>query len=377
MREFDYLIVGAGFYGSSFARRVTDLGRKCLVIDKRPHIAGAAFDTKQDSYYVSEYGAHIFHTNSPKVWVFVNQFDTFLPFINRPKVLSEGKMYSFPINLMTLQQLYGITSPAEAEAHLDRVRAKIPDPSNLEEWMLSMVGEDIYRRFYYHYTKKQWFKEPSELPMSIAQRIPIRLTYDENYFITKFQGMPSKGYTNLISKMLDGIKVEIGTSYTADMAKRAKRVIYTGPIDEYYNFEFGRLDFRTLQFTKEEFLGDKQGNAVVNYTDDSPSYIRTIEHMHFYRHGESIKHYNKKPEDKIKSIITYDHPVKFEQGMDPFYPIRDKANSAIYAKYAALASDNIIFGGRLGEYKYLDMDQSMASALAMAAKLENASGSED
>lgn len=370
MAEFDYLVVGSGFYGSSFARAVTDMGRKCLVIDKRPHIAGAAFDTKHDDYYVSEYGAHIFHTNSPKVWNFVNQFDTFLPFINRPKVVSKGKMYSFPINLMTLQQLYGISTPYEAEVYFNRVKADIPEPANLEEWMLSMVGEEIYRKFYYHYTKKQWFKEPSELPTSIAQRLPIRLTYDENYFITKFQGIPSNGYTNLISRMLDGIKVEIGTEYHKDMDRFADRVIYTGPIDEFYGFEFGRLDFRTLDFTKEVFDGDRQGNAVINYVDESPSYIRSVEHMHFYRHGESVKHYNKKASDSVRSVVTYDHPVRFEQGRDPFYPIRDKANSAMYSRYAALASDRIIFGGRLGEYKYLDMDQSIASALATASRLE-------
>lgn len=367
--DYDYLIVGAGFYGASFARAATDLGKKCLVMDKRGHIAGAAYDVPVADYYVSEYGAHIFHTNSLKVWDFFSRFTTFKQFINRPKVLSLGKMLSFPINLMTLQQLYGVTSPAEAEEYLAGVRLNIESPSNFEDWMLSMVGEDLYRRFYYHYTKKQWFKEPRELPVSIAQRIPIRLTYDENYFITKFQGIPDQGYTNLIRNMLDGIKVELGVAYSKDYEKMANKVIYTGPIDEYYNYEHGELDFRTLQFTKEVYAGDKQGNAVVNYTDSFPSYIRSIEHRHFYRHGEAIKHYGAAAEP-VQSVVTYDRPVKFEKGMDPFYPIRDKINSAMYAKYAAVPNDKVSFGGRLGEYKYLDMDQSAASALAAVSRFE-------
>ena len=234
-----------------------------------------------------------------------------------------------------------------------------------------MVGEDLYHRFYYHYTKKQWFKEPRDLPISIAQRIPIRLTYDENYFITKFQGIPDKGYTNLIRNMLDGIPVELGFTYSKDHERMAREVIYTGPIDEYYDYVHGELDFRTLRFTKETFNGDRQGNAVINYVDESPSYIRTIEHRHFYRQGEEIKHYGVgSSSGDVSSVVTYDHPVKFEKGMDPFYPIRDKVNSAIYAKYAAIDNDKVSFGGRLGEYKYLDMDQSAASALTAASRHE-------
>ena len=367
--DYDYLIVGAGFYGASFARAATDLGKRCLVMDKRGHIAGAAYDIPCADYYVSEYGAHVFHTNSLKIWDFLSRFTTFKPFIYRPKIKSRNGVFSFPINLMTLQQLYGIASPAEAEEHLKGVRVNIENPSNFEDWMLSMVGDDLYQRFYYHYTKKHWFKEPRELPVSIAQRIPIRLTYDENYFITKFQGMPDQGYTNLVRNMLDGIKVELGAAYSKEYEKMARRVIYAGPIDEYYDYEHGELDFRTLQFTKEVYSGDKQGNAAINYTDASPSYIRSVEHRHFYKHGEAIKHYGVGAE-AVPSVVTYDCPVKYERGMDPFYPIRDKVNSAMYAKYAAIPNDKVSFGGRLGEYKYLDMDQSVASALAAVSRFE-------
>lgn len=366
---YDYLIVGAGFFGATFARQATDLGKKCLVIDKKSHVAGAAYDTKAHDYYVSEYGAHIFHTNSVMIWDFVNQFSRFNSFVNRPKVVSQGKIYSFPINLMTLQQLYGVKTPKEAKNLIDKMRVNIKNPSNFEEWMLTTVGEDLYRRFYYHYTKRQWLREPKDLPMSIAQRVPIRLTYDENYFITHFQGIPQTGYTKLIRNMLDGIDVEIGENYSENLGNKAKRVIYTGPIDEFYEYSFGRLDYRSLKFEKMEFSDDQQGTAVLNYTDEEAPYLRSIEHRHFYHFGECVKHYNKKSYSS-PSIITYDVPVKCGEVAEPYYPIRDKQNSEIYDRYSAIQNKRVIFGGRLGEYKYYDMDQSMASAMALVTKLE-------
>ncbi len=365
---YDFIIVGAGFFGSTFARKVTDSGHSCLVLDKKPHIAGAAHDEPQDDYYVSSYGAHIFHTHSEEIWNFVSNFCEFLPFINRPKVLSDNKIYSFPINLMTLQQLWGVKTPKEAEEILKRKKVQCENPNNFEEWALSMVGEEIYSKFFYGYTKKQYMREPKELPTSIIQRLPIRLTYDENYFTTKYQGIPKYGYTNLIKSMLDGIDIELGVDFLKQKDKfmrLAKRVIYTGPIDEFFNFEYGKLEYNTLRFEKKHFSGDQQGNAVINHVDESTPYLRSIEHRHFYKHGESIKHYDSNQEN-FTSVITYDIPAKYEENPDPFYPIRNKINSEIYQKYSGIKPTNVMFGGRLGEYKYLDMDQSMASALQKA-----------
>lgn len=367
---YDFLIVGSGFFGSTFARRATDHGKKCLVIEKKNHIAGAAHDVPFQDYYVSSYGAHIFHTHSSEIWNFVNQLEEFIPFINRPKVLSGGVMYSFPINLMTMHQLWGVKKPSEAIEKLENVKIKFENPKNFEEWALSMVGEEIYKKFFYGYTKKQWLKEPKELPTSIIQRLPIRLTYDENYFTTKHQGIPKNGYTNFVKKLLDGIDVDTNVDFIKNkdkLSSMAKTIIYTGPIDEYYNYEFGNLDYNTLRFTKEEYKGDFQGNAVINYADEDVPYIRSVEHKHFYKHGESTKHYTRKNESKI-SIITYDHPVSFKENPDPFYPIRNEKNSDIYKKYNSIKSSNIIFGGRLGEYKYLDLDATMASAISKCNK---------
>jgi len=369
---YDFIIVGSGFFGSTFARRVTDLGKKCLILDKKPHIAGAAHDMPQDDYYVSSYGAHVFHTHSEEVWEFANSFSEFIPFINRPKVLSNEKIYSFPINLMTLQQLWGIKTPAEAKKILEEKKIPCENPSNFEEWALSMVGEEIYKKFFYGYTKKQYMREPKELPTSIIQRLPIRLTYDENYFTTKFQGIPKNGYTNLIYNMLDGIDVEVGVDFIKQkdkLMRLAKQIVYTGRIDEFFDFEFGKLEYNTMKFEKKEFIGDQQGNAVINHVDESVRYLRSIEHRHFYKHGESIKHYAGKKED-FTSVITYDIPATYEENPDPLYPIRNKINSEIYQKYSSIKPSNVTFGGRLGEYKYLDMDQSMASALQKAKSFE-------
>lgn len=361
---YDFIIVGAGIFGATFARRVTDSGKRCLVVDKRPHIAGAAHDSPFGDYFVSSYGAHIFHTHSEEVWNFARQFCDFVPFVNRPKAVSGGRVYSFPVNLMTLHQLWGVTTPAEASARLAEVVVPCENPSNFEEWALSMVGEEIYRKFFYGYTKKQYMREPRELPSSIIQRLPIRMTYDENYFTTNFQGMPSGGYTGMVRSMLDGIDVELGINYLRHrdrLDRLARRVVYTGPVDEFFDYQYGKLDYNTLRFERREFSGDQQGNAVLNHVDESVPHLRSVEHRHFYVRGESQKHYGESREHR--SVVTYDVPARLDENPEPFYPVRDRVNSELYQRYAAIKPSKVVFGGRLGEYKYLDMDQSMASAL--------------
>jgi UDP-galactopyranose mutase len=336
-------------------------------------MAGAAYDTPYSNYYVSEYGAHIFHTNNEHIWSFINQFSQMVPFINKPKALNGRNMYSFPINLMTLSQLYGITTPGDAERHLEKVRIPIKkgDKINFENWLLSLIGRDLYEIFYYHYTKKQWLKEPCELPSSIARRVPIRLTYEENYFITPYQGIPEYGYTNLIKTMLDGIEVRLDTDYLNHRDEYdavARRIIYTGPIDKYYDYEYGKLDYRTMGFKKEIFKNDQQGNAVINHVGPDTDYLRSIEHHHFYNHSFRKKCYT--TPSVIESVITYDYPLPMDESTEPYYPIYDNANSILLKKYQDIKNNKTVFGGRLGSYLYLDMDQSMASALALAAKLE-------
>jgi UDP-galactopyranose mutase len=367
MPEFDFMIVGAGFFGSSFARKAADAGKKCLVIDKNNHIAGATYDRKWDNgIIVSEYGAHIFHTQSEEVWDFINKFTTIIPFTNKPKVLSKGHVYSFPINMMTLHQLWGVITPEEAYRKLQDVRIPCENPRNFEEWALDRVGKEIYELFFYGYTKKQWMKEPRDLPASIIQRLPIRLTYEENYFITKYQGIPNEGYAATIKNMLDGIKTELNTDFFTIRNKwrdYAKHLVYTGPIDKFYDYEFGSLEYNTLRFEHKTMHGDYQGNAVFNHVDMNVPHIRTIEHKHFYKN--SPKHYEVKPHSKEETVVSYDIPVAFKDHPEPYYPIRDDKNSDLYNKYANLRIDHkeITFGGRLGEYKYLDIDQTIASAL--------------
>jgi UDP-galactopyranose mutase len=367
MPEFDFMIVGAGFFGSSFARKAADAGKKCLVIDKNNHIAGATYDRKWDNgIIVSEYGAHIFHTQSEEVWDFINKFTKINPFINKPKVLSQGNVYSFPINMMTLHQLWGVVTPEEAYRKLQDVRIPCENPRNFEEWALDRVGKEIYELFFYGYTKKQWMKEPRDLPSSIIQRLPIRLTYEENYFTTKYQGIPNEGYSATIKNMLDGIKTELNTDFFTIRNKwrdYAKHLVYTGPIDKFYDYEFGSLEYNTLRFEHKTIYGDYQGNAVFNHTDMSVPHIRTIEHKHFYKN--TPKHYEVKPHSKEETVVSYDIPVAFKDHPEPYYPIRDDKNSDLYNRYANLKTNHkeITFGGRLGEYKYLDIDQTIASAL--------------
>lgn len=359
----DFVIAGAGMFGAAFARAATDAGYTCIVYDKKPHVAGAAHDEKRGNVHVSSYGAHIFHTNSDEVWRFVNMHAEWTPFINRPKALAKGRVYSLPINMMTLHQLWGVVTPAEAEAELLRRRIPHDAPRNFEEWALSMVGREIYELFFYGYTKKQYHKEPHLLPASIIKRLPIRLTYDENYFSTEYQAMPVDGYADFVNSMLDGIYVELGTPLPKNWRKYGKRLVYSGPVDELADYAFGKLDYNSLDFKTELMeVGDYQGNAVMNHCDESTPHIRTIEYKHFLK--DTRKH--RVRVDDGKTWLTYDIPCI---GGEPLYPILDERNSALYTKYVATKPDDVIFGGRLGEYRYYDMDQAIASALAKVRAL--------
>lgn len=368
---YDFLIIGSGFFGATFARIATDAGKSCLVIDRLSHLGGAAHDFRwSNGQLVSSYGAHIFHTHSDEIWNFVNRFCKMDPFINKPKVLAGNRVYSFPINMMTLHQLWGVVTPQEAIQKLNEVRIPCEKPRNFEEWVLDKIGKELYELFIYGYTKKQWMKEPKDLPASIIQRLPIRLTYDENYFTTKYQGMPVEGFTKLVENMLDGIPVELGVDlFDIDWTTYAHHLVYTGPVDKFFNFEFGKLDYNTLRFEHKEFKGDYQGNAVFNHVDLETPYLRSVEHKHF-QHSYK-KHFDVKDREKI-TVVSFDYPTIYTENSEPYYPIRDSRNSAIYEKYAALKKvnmSNVTFGGRLGEYKYLDIDQTIASAISKAKLL--------
>lgn len=367
-QEYDYLIVGAGLFGATFAREMTDAGHKCLVIDKREHIGGNVYSEKRNGIDVHVYGAHIFHTNNDRIWDYVNRFATFNNYINKPKVRFGDKVFSFPINLMTLHQLWGVTSPAEAEAKLEEVRIPCEDPDNLEDWILSQVGREVYETFIKGYTMKQWQRDPKELPASIIKRLPIRMVFEENYFFDKYQGIPTEGYTAMVDNMLDGITVRTGIDYFADKTRwnsLASKVVFSGKIDEYFDFRFGELEYRTLRFEHEELEGDFQGNAVINYTHPETPFTRILEH----------KHFQPQTAGKIKNtIITREYSDEYKRGKTPYYPINDDKNTKMYKKYEHLSrnENGVIFGGRLSEYKYYDMHQVIGSALVKAKReLEN------
>ena len=371
---YDFLIVGAGFFGATTARKLTDAGKSCLVIDKLPHIAGTAYDKKWDNgIIVSDYGAHILHTNSDEIWQFLNQFSEIIPFINKPKVLSGDKVYSFPINMMTLHQLWGVITPEQARQKLLSVRIPCEYPRNLEEWILNLVGTELYEKFIYGYTKKQWMKEPRELPSSIIQRLPIRLTYEENYFTTKYQGIPKEGYTKLVENILDGIDVKLETDFFKinNWKDYANHLIYSGPVDKFFNYEYGQLEYNTLRFEHKKYQGDFQGNAVFNHVDENVPYLRSIEHKHFYKHIP--KHDTLIFERHEPTIVSYDYPIAFSEHPEPYYPIRDEKNSELYEKYKKLVNQtpNLTIGGRLGGYIYIDIDQTIAQAIKTSKKLLN------
>ena len=298
---YDILIAGTGFYGSTFARLARDRGKKVLVVEKSSYLGGMAADEKwNNGIIVAKHGGHIFHTNNKEIWQFLEQFSEIEPFINKPKVLSQNKVYSFPINMMTLHQIWGVVTPQEARQKLSEVKIPCNNPKNFEDWALSKIGKELYNKFIYGYTKKQWGKEPKELPSSIIQRLPIRLTYEENYFTTKYQGIPKYGYSKLIENMLTDIPVELGVDVLQMSWKDyAKQLVFTGPIDKFYNYEFGKLDYNSLTFEHKIFKGDYQGNAVFNHVDIETPYLRSVEHKHFYK--SPSKHYSE--ENETETVV--------------------------------------------------------------------------
>ena len=372
---YDYLIVGAGLYGAVFARQAADAGKKVLVIDKRPNIAGNVYTEEIEGIQVHKYGAHIFHTNLKHVWDYVQRFAQFNRFTNSPVANYQGELYSLPFNMYTFNRMWGVVTPREAEAKIDwqRREAGITEPKNLEEQAISLVGTDIYEKLVKGYTEKQWGCPCSELPAFIIKRLPVRLTFDNNYFNALYQGIPVGGYTKLVENMLEGIEVRTCTDYLAEREHWngiAKKIIYTGPIDAYFGFSLGNLEYRSVRFETEVLdMPNFQGNAAVNYTDAETPWTRIIEHK-WFEFGK-----DEQGRELPKTVISREYSSEWRPGDEPYYPVNDEKNTALYARYRALSKGekNVIFGGRLGEYRYYDMDQVIASALERA-KAELAEG---
>ena len=372
--KYDYLIVGSGLFGSIFAYEANKKGKKCLVIDKRSHIEGNIYTENIDGINVHKNGHHIFHTSNKDVWDYIQQFAEFNRYTNSPVARYKNELYNMPFNMNTFNKLWGVVTPAEAQAKIEEEKkeAGIIKPKNLEEQAISLVGKTIYEKLVKGYTEKQWGKRATELPSFIINRLPVRLIYDNNYFNDKYQGIPIGGYTQIIEKMLDGIEVRLNCDFfenREELENIANKIIFTGPIDKYYNYEFGELEYRSLRFETEELdIDNYQGNAVVNYTEYEIPYTRIIEHKHF----EYRQTLGKLPEGKAlnKTIITREYPDKWIQGKEPYYTMNDEKNTNLYAKYKALADKDsrIIFGGRLGQYKYFDMDKVILEALNCAKK---------
>ena len=360
--KYDYLIVGAGFFGATFARLMTDAGKKCLVIDSRNHIGGNSYTHKQNDIDVHTYGPHIFHTNDKDIWNFVNKYAEFNNFVLSPKAISGNKMYSLPFNMNTFYEMWNVTKPKDAKDIIENQKFK-DIPTNLEEQALSLVGKDIYETLIKHYTEKQWKKDPKELPSEIIKRLPVRFTYDNNYFNDRYQGIPINGYTDLFDKMLENIDCILNTNYFDDKElydTLANKIVFTGRIDEYFNYKYGELEYRTLKFDIHTLNEENyQGTAVVNYCDNTVPYTRIIEHKHFAKTTSK------------KTVISIETPVEWTKNSIPYYPINTEENKKIYDLYRdeAKTLSNVIFGGRLAEYRYYDMHQVIGSAMAKA-KLE-------
>lgn len=354
---YDYLIIGAGFFGCTFARLMTDLGKRCLIIDKRNHIGGNAYTERIDDIDIHVYGPHIFHTNNEKIWQFVNRFSQFNSYINRPKAFNNGKLYSLPFNMNTFNQIWpDILTPDQAKKRIEEQIIKLDKPAeNLEEQALSMVGPEIYQLLIKNYTVKQWKRDPKLLSPNIIKRLPLRFTYDDNYYDDIYQGIPTNGYTELFNNMLTGIDYEINIDYFNNRdywSAKAKKIVYTGCIDEWFEYDLGRLEYRSLHFEhKLESTNNYQGNAVINYCDDKTDYTRVIEHKHFKKTASSI------------TAITYEIPI-LDNNANPYYPINDLKNQDLYNFYRSKAENtDVIFGGRLAEYQYMDMHQVIGSAM--------------
>ena len=361
----DYLIVGAGLYGAVFAHEAKKAGKSVLVIDRRPQIAGNVYTEDIEGIHVHRYGAHIFHTNDKTVWDYVNQFAVFNRFTNSPVANYKGELYSLPFNMYTFNKMWGVVTPVEAEAKIEEQKkaAGITEPKNLEEQAISLVGTDIYEKLIKGYTEKQWGRDCRDLPSFIIKRLPVRFTFDNNYFNALYQGIPIGGYTKMVANMLDGIEVRLNTDYFDDREgfnAMAKTVVYTGPIDAYFNYKLGTLEYRSVRF--ETQVLDKpnfQGNAAVNYTDRETPWTRIIEHK-WFEFGK-----DENGNDLPKTVISREYSSEWKKGDEPYYPVNDAKNGALYAEYRKLADNepNVIFGGRLGEYKYYDMDKVIGVAL--------------
>ena len=357
-KKYDLLIVGSGLFGAVYAHEAKKIGKKCLVIDKRNHVGGNVYCEKIEDINVHKYGAHIFHTNDKEIWEYVNQFTTFNNYVNSPLSVSNGKLYNLPFNMNTFYQLWGVSSPFEAKKIIDEQIEQYgtKNPSNLEEQALSLVGKDIYETLIRQYTEKQWGRKAKELPAFIIKRLPIRFTFDNNYFNDKYQGIPIGGYNKITEGLLDGIEVQLGCDFFEKRTyyeSLAENIVFTGKIDEYFEYEYGQLEYRSLRFENEVINSDNyQGNAVINFNDAKVDYTRIIEHKHF-EFGK-----------QAKTVITKEYPENWNTEKEAFYPINDEKNQKIYQKYKQKSEQtNVIFGGRLAEYKYYDMHQIIASAL--------------
>lgn len=367
--KYDYLVVGSGLYGAIFAHEAKAKGKSVLVVDKRPNIAGNVYTEKQEGINVHMYGAHIFHTNDKRVWNYITQFAEFNRFTNSPVANYKGELYSMPFNMYTFNKMWGVVTPEEAAAKIEEQKKEITgEPKNLEEQAISLVGRDIYEKLVKGYTEKQWGRDCKELPAFIIKRLPVRLTFDNNYFNALYQGIPIGGYTKMVENLLDGIEVRLNTDYLehkAELDSLADKVVYTGPIDAYFGFKLGTLEYRSVRFENETLdIPNFQGNAAVNYTDRETPWTRIIEHKWFEFGKEEDGN------DLPKTIISREYSSEWKAGDEPYYPVNDEKNGQLYAKYKELADKEtgVIFGGRLGEYKYYDMDTTIASVLDMCDK---------
>ena len=368
--KYDYLVVGAGLYGAVFAQEAKKAGKSVLVIDKRPHIAGNVYTEEMEGIPVHIYGAHIFHTNNQKVWEYVNRFAEFNRFTNSPVANYHGELYSLPFNMYTFNKMWGVVTPQEAAAKIEEQRkaAGITEPKNLEEQAISLVGTDIYEKLIKGYTQKQWGRPCTELPAFIIKRLPVRLTFDNNYFNALYQGIPVGGYTKMVENMLEGIEVQLGVDYLEkkeQLDALARKVVYTGPIDAYFEYKLGALEYRSVRFETEVLdIPNFQGNAAVNYTDAETEWTRIIEHK-WFQFGKDAE-----GNDLPKTVISREFSSEWKLGDEPYYPVNDEKNGTLYEQYKLLAQkeEKVLFGGRLGEYKYYDMDAVIASALELCGR---------
>jgi len=362
--KYDFLIIGSGLFGATFARIVTDAGYKVKILEARNHIGGNVFTEDVEGVTVHKYGPHLFHTGNEAIWKFVHRFSEFNDYHHKVKANYDGEILSLPFNMETYRQLWGCLTPAEAKVELDKRKVAIANPTNLEEWCLSQVGEEIYQKLVYGYTKKHWMRDPKQLPASIIRRLPLRMTYDDNYFNDRYQGIPVDGYTKLIENMIGDIPVKLNTDFFEDDVRSswktiANKLVYSGPIDQYYDYKFGDLEYRSLEFKNTIHDGDVQGMGQMNYTSMSVPYTRVVEHKHFYFAASHLK-----------SVVTHEYPVEWKRGLPRYYPINDQRNTELYNKYKheSQKEDDVIIGGRLGRYMYFDMDQTIGNAIHLAER---------